>query len=106
MTGLTSVGLFAGIGGIELGFEQAGHSTELLCEIDPPAQRVLPARFPGVPQMPDIKVLRSLPKVDVVAAGFPCQDLSQAGLTGGIGGTKSRLVDEIFRLATEPGRGP
>ena len=31
---LRSVGLFAGIGGIELGLHQAGHSTELICEID------------------------------------------------------------------------
>lgn len=106
MAGLTNVGLFAGIGGIELGFEQAGHSTELLCEVDPTAQRVLRARFPGVPLVGDVREVRSLPKVDVVAAGFPCQDLSQAGATAGIGGSKSGLVDEVFRLVTKPRRGP
>ena len=106
MTGLTNVGLFAGIGGIELGFERAGHRTELLCEVDPAAQRVLRTRFPGVPLVPDIRDLKSLPKVDIVAAGFPCQDLSQAGATAGIKGTKSGLVDEVFRLVTKPKRGP
>jgi DNA (cytosine-5)-methyltransferase 1 len=29
---LTTAGLFAGIGGLELGFHQAGHETALLCE--------------------------------------------------------------------------
>jgi DNA (cytosine-5)-methyltransferase 1 len=42
--------------------------------------------------------LRSLPKVDVVSAGFPCQDLSQAGRTQGIAGVQSGLVGEVFRL--------
>jgi DNA (cytosine-5)-methyltransferase 1 len=34
----------------------------------------------------------------LVTAGFPCQDLSQAGKTGGIGGSRSGLVDHVFRL--------
>jgi DNA (cytosine-5)-methyltransferase 1 len=43
--------------------------------------------------------MRDLPaSVDLVTAGFPCQDLSQAGLTAGIGGAKSGLVGEVFRL--------
>ena len=36
---------------------------------------------------------------DIVVAGFPCQDLSQAGTTQGLAGTRSSLVGEIFRLA-------
>ena len=35
---------------------------------------------------------------ELVAAGFPCQDLSQAGRTAGITGTRSGLVAEVFRL--------
>lgn len=76
-------GLFAGIGGIELGLSRAGWSSELLCEVDPAAQRVLGSHFPDVPLAPDIRSLRSLPPVELVTAGFPCQDLSQAGLTAG-----------------------
>jgi DNA (cytosine-5)-methyltransferase 1 len=98
VAGLTAVGLFAGIGGIELGLQRAGHRTELLCEIDPSARRVLESQFPEIPIHGDIRKLRSLPKVDVVAAGFPCQDLSQAGTTAGIYGSRSGLVDEVFRL--------
>src|SRR6266446_3232617 len=38
---LRVAGLFAGVGGIELGLHQAGHTTSLLCEVDPGASRVL-----------------------------------------------------------------
>lgn len=93
-----AVGLFAGIGGIELGLKSAGIETELLCEIEPGACAVLEKRFDGVPIHRDIRTLRSLPKVDLVAGGFPCQDLSQAGKTAGIRGNNSGLVGEVFRL--------
>lgn len=93
------VGLFAGIGGLELGLAEHGWNTRLLCEVDPGAQAVLGSRFPDVPLHPDVTRLRSLPQnTELVAAGFPCQDLSQAGRTAGITGSKSSLVDEVFRL--------
>lgn len=95
---LRAAGLFAGIGGIEVGLHEAGWGTELLCEWDDAAQRVLGQRFPDVPLVGDIGELSSLPEVDLVAAGFPCQDLSQAGRTAGIRGSKSGLVDQVFRL--------
>jgi DNA (cytosine-5)-methyltransferase 1 len=80
-------------------FSRAGHATELLCEIAPPARAVLDHRFPDVAKHDDIATLPALPAdVEIVAAGFPCQDLSQAGLTRGIGGARSGLVSEIFRL--------
>lgn len=92
-------GLFAGIGGFELGLSRSGHRTELLCEIWTPARAVLAARFPAVPIEPDIAELVSLPgEVELVVGGFPCQDLSQAGMTAGIGGERSGLVGHVFRL--------
>ena len=75
----SAAGLFAGIGGIERGLAYAGVRTELLCEIDPGAVAVLKRRMPDASLHTDIRTLRSLPRVDLVAAGFPCQDLSQAG---------------------------
>ena len=93
------VGLFAGIGGLELGLSEHGWNTELLCEIDPGAQAVLRSRFADVPLHGDVTKLRALPSdIELVAAGFPCQDLSQAGKTAGITGARSGLVDEVFRL--------
>lgn len=103
---LTVAGLFAGIGGIEQGFHLAGHTTVLLCEIDPGAQRVLKTRFPDTPLVSDVRSLRRLPDVDVVTAGFPCQDLSQAGRTAGIEGKNSGLVAEVFRLLAQRRRSP
>ena len=92
-------GLFAGIGGLERGLHRAGHRTTLLCETDPGATAVLKARFPGVPHHDDVTTLGCLPKrTTLVVAGFPCQDLSQAGQTAGIAGLRSGLVGEVFRL--------
>jgi len=95
---LRVVGLFAGIGGIEIGLHEAGHRTELLCEIDQGAQAVLRAHFPRIPLVSDVRQVDQLPLADLVCAGFPCQDLSQAGRTAGISGRNSGLVSEVFRL--------
>jgi DNA (cytosine-5)-methyltransferase 1 len=102
---LRVAGLFAGIGGIEVGLANAGHRTELLCEWDDAARRVLRHRFPSIPQAGDIAELDDVGNVDLIAAGFPCQDLSQAGRGAGISGSRSGLVQHVFRLldgAAEP----
>lgn len=92
-------GLFAGIGGLEAGLSAAGHHTNLLCEIWEPAQAVLKARFPDAELASDVVDLQSLPgDTDALVGGFPCQDLSQAGLTAGIVGSRSGLVGHVFRL--------
>ncbi len=96
---LRIAGLFAGIGGMELGLHRAGHKTEILCENHPSAAAVLNDRFKGVPLHDDIRTLVELPNnIDLIAAGFPCQDLSQAGQTRGIVGSKSGLVSHVLRL--------
>jgi DNA (cytosine-5)-methyltransferase 1 len=91
--------LFAGVGGLELGLKHAGHDTVMTCEVWDPARAVLADRFPGVRNTPDVRRLKSLPTdVELLTAGFPCQDLSQAGMTAGISGKRSGLVDHVFRL--------
>ena len=93
-------GLFAGIGGVELGFQRAlGHDVEttMFCEWWEPAKQVLLTRFADVEVHPDIRELRDLPsEANVVTAGFPCTDLSQAGRTAGITGQNSGLVSHVF----------
>lgn len=92
-------GLFAGIGGIELGLAAAGHRSVMLCEIWEPARAVLAARFRDASIETDVVELKGLPEdTELVVAGFPCQDLSQAGLTAGIEGKRSGLVGHVFRL--------
>ncbi|GAA2599004.1 DNA cytosine methyltransferase [Dactylosporangium fulvum] len=103
-------GLFAGIGGIETGLRRAAGDqmeTVMLCESWTPAQQVLEAHFPDVELQPDVASLSCLPeRLDLVAAGFPCTDLSQAGRTAGIRGAQSGLVAHLFdvlRLADQRG---
>jgi DNA (cytosine-5)-methyltransferase 1 len=95
---MTVAALFAGIGGVELGLERAGLQSEFLCEWWDPARAVLAHHWPDVPQHGDVRTLRNLPKTDIVTAGFPCTDLSQAGRMAGISGASSGLVGEVFRL--------
>jgi DNA (cytosine-5)-methyltransferase 1 len=94
----TVVSLFSGIGGIEVGLHRAGFSTELFCENDPYAQAVLRKNFAGITIAPDVTTLKNIPRCHVMTAGFPCQDLSQAGRKVGIGGQNSGLVEHIFNL--------
>lgn len=94
----TFASLFSGIGGFEIGFANAGFEPVLLCEIDTAASAVLANQFPRVELAADVKKLPYLPKCDVLVAGWPCQDLSQAGRTAGIIGTQSGLISEVFRL--------
>lgn len=96
---LNTAALFAGIAGIEVGLERAGHKTSLLCENNPSAIAVLSSHFPSVSIIKNVKDIDRLPAgIDLLTAGFPCQDLSQAGETRGIRGEQSGLVNHVFRL--------
>lgn len=92
-------GAFAGIGGFEVGLAKAGHSAIGFCEVLPAAQAVLHSKFSDVRIDPDVVELTRLPfGTDVLCAGFPCQDLSQAGQTRGLAGDRSGLIHQIFRI--------
>ncbi|MFL6846333.1 MAG: DNA cytosine methyltransferase [Allosphingosinicella sp.] len=98
--------LFSGIGGLELGLEQHGFESELMCEIDPAAAAVLGEWFCEIPLHDDVKTLRSIPDCEILTAGFPCQDLSLAGGKAGHKGCRSGLVGEVFRLVRSAHRKP
>lgn len=92
-------GLFAGIGGFELAFSQAGFETGLLVENDPSAGAVLKARFPHIELHTDVLTLKGIPSdTTILTAGFPCQNLSMAGDKSGITGSKSGVVWKMFEL--------
>ena len=98
--------LFAGIGGLELGLSSSGHTTTLLCEIDETAAAVLKNRFEDVPCVPDVRDRKKLllnidTASDLLTAGFPCTDLSQAGLTQGFAGKQSGLIVDVLDLLEE-----
>jgi DNA (cytosine-5)-methyltransferase 1 len=92
--------LFAGIGGFDLGLERAGWACSWQVEKDPYCNAVLARHWPDVPRYTDVKELDPdvLAPVDLICGGFPCQDISSAGLRAGIGGEKSGLWGEMARL--------
>jgi len=100
------MGLFSGIGGFERSLASRGMECVGLCEIDDVARAVLHTHFPDVPIKKDVMEIKRLIGIDVVTAGFPCQDLSQAGPRQGISGDRSGLVDEIFRIISASRKKP
>ena len=97
--------LFCGFGGFSLGLKKAGGFEPVAaCEINPNARKVYAKNFPGVPIYHDIRTAEFIEPVDVVTAGFPCQDLSFAGKGAGLAGERSGLVWQIFRAVRMVGR--
>lgn len=78
---LDVLSLFSGIGGIDLALEAVGMRVVAQCEIDKPCREVLASHWPDVPCLEDVRDVGSGIDLrpDVVAAGFPCQPVSQAG---------------------------
>ncbi|MFN7609743.1 MAG: DNA cytosine methyltransferase, partial [bacterium] len=97
--------LFAGIGGLDLGFERAGMVCKWQVEVDEYAQRVLAKHWPTVRRWDDV---RTWPQpdteyVDCIVGGFPCQDISYAGKGAGLQGERSGLFFEVCRIVREMG---
>lgn len=91
--------LFAGIGGFDLGFEQAGFQTAWQVEIDEVNRAVLADRFPHARQFADVRTaLPDLWPVDVIVGGFPCQDVSTAGKRRGLAGERTGLFYDAMRI--------
>lgn len=105
------VDLFAGVGGIRLGFAQAakefGMNTECVfsSEIDEWACKTYRKNFPNDNHDPkcDITTVdaKSLPEFDVLLAGFPCQAFSIAGKRGGFDDTRGTLFFDVARIIKE-----
>ncbi len=99
--------IFAGIGGLDLGFERAGFRTAWQVEINEANRTVLGDRFPDAARHRDVREVGAaqLEGVDCIAAGFPCQDISGAGnhLGGapGLAGERSGLFWEAVRIVGE-----
>lgn len=96
--------LFSGIGGFSLGLERTGgFETVAFCEIEEFPRKVLAKHWPDVPCFPDVTKLRGsdVGTVDVICGGFPCQDISLAGLGAGLDGARSGLWSEFARLVGE-----
>ena len=117
MAKLHILDLFSGIGGFSLGLERAnlegaaydGFETVAFCEIEEYPRKVLAKHWPNVPCYSDVRELTGQRlaadgiAVDVICGGFPCQDISFAGLGAGLAGARSGLFYEVARLVGELG---
>lgn len=97
------VDFFAGIGGIRLGLEQAGHKCVGFCEFDKYARTAYKAMYNTEKEWEshDVRATRTcdVPDADLWCFGFPCQDISVAGKQKGLQeGERSGLFYEIMRL--------
>ena len=99
--------LFSGVGGFDMGLENAGMETVFQCEWDKHANSILYKHWPDVPKWDDVStltgkhILAHAPVIDVVAWGSPCQDLSVAGKRAGLEGGRSGLFHEGIRIIKE-----
>lgn len=109
MEKLRILDLFSGIGGFSLGLERTGgFETAAFCEIEPFPRKVLKKHWPEVHCYEDVRKLTAdkidrdgIGRIDVITAGFPCQDISSSGSGAGINGERSGLWSEVDRLVGE-----
>ncbi|MEU0213581.1 DNA cytosine methyltransferase [Streptomyces sp. NPDC006265] len=99
------LGLCAGFGGLEIAVEElTGERVAYMAEIDRYAAQILAHHHPDIPNLGDITTIdwtELIGLVDVICAGFPCTDISNAGHRKGIDGEKSRVwynVAEAIRV--------
>lgn len=97
--------LFSGIGGFALGAKMAESkvfNTLAFCECDNFCQRLLSQNFNQKPIFKDVREINEnslKDEIDLITAGFPCQDLSLAGTRKGFQGERSSLFYEVLRIA-------
>lgn len=95
----TFIDLFAGIGGIRIGFEDVGCRCILTSEWDKHAQKTYESNFGEIPNGDITKINpQEIPAFDILLAGFPCQPFSQAGLKRGFEDTRGTLFFDIARI--------
>ncbi len=97
--GFTFIDLFAGIGGMRVGFESVGGQCVFSSEWDKFAQQTYAANFGEIPHGDITKIdVSEIPKHDVLLAGFPCQPFSHAGLKMGFDDTRGTLFFDVARI--------
>src|SRR6266542_6866972 len=105
---MTFLSLFAGIGGFDLALTRLGMRCVGQVEIHPVCRSILARHFPEVARHDDVRTTiawwhtLARPAVDLICAGWPCQDVSQAGRRAGLAGTRTGLFFELARVIGAP----
>lgn len=96
-------GFFAGVGGIELGFQQAGFEIVWSNEIDEKAAETFKANHSNFIIVDDIHNINTddIPNVDVIVGGFPCQAFSIAGYQKGFEDKRGEVFFQLARVIRE-----
>lgn len=96
------IDLFAGIGGMRLGFEQAGYEVVYSNDVNPHACHTYRTNFGEIDERDIREVdIRTLPEFDVLLAGFPCQPFSMIGKRDGLQDPRGQLFNEVVRFLDE-----
>ena len=92
--------MFAGIGGIDLGFQQAGFDIKWANEYDKNACNTYKENFKHLLLEEDVHNIspKNLNKVDIITSGFPCQAFSVAGYRKGFEDDRGNLFFETLRF--------
>lgn len=102
---LTCASFFAGVGGIDLGFERAGFKTVYANEFDKQPKVTFETNFDTPVDCRDINIVSNseIPNFNIMLAGFPCQAFSVAGYRQGFNDQKGRgvLFFELARIFRE-----
>ena len=100
LNGFRFIDLFAGIGGMRLGFERAGGTCVFSSEWDKYSQKTYAANFGEIPHGDITQILEpEIPKFDVLLAGFPCQPFSTIGKRQGFEHpTQGTLFYDVVRI--------
>lgn len=95
---LTYGSLCTGLGGETVAWHPLGWRAAWFAEIDPFCCAVLAHHYPEVKNLGDVTLLDSVPPVDVIVGGTPCQSFSVNGARGGLGDPRGALTLHFFRL--------
>ncbi len=94
-----AIDLFAGIGGMRMGFEKAGFEIVYSNDIDHYACQTYRANFGEIDEK-DIRRVdpNEIPEFNVLLAGFPCQPFSMIGNRDGLKDSRGQLFNEVVRF--------
>ena len=100
---MTVSGFFAGVGGIEIGFRQAGFDIVWSNEIDEKASKTFRKNHSNLLVTDDIHNISSdsVPDTDIIVGGFPCQAFSVAGYRKGFEDERGEVFFQLARIISQ-----